>query len=104
MTTVEERHGTVHGTPIPIQDAIEAFSDTGDPARQALYAFAIAMRYQQTGNTDEARRWGQVAQRGYAALDIQTDADAADHPPLIFGVSIPNLMHEGVVTQRLGLA
>lgn len=78
--------------------------ETVDPRNAAEYAYALAVLYQQGGNSDRATQLGLKAITLFGLCRMETMEDCAALNVAIEGVVIPDLIHENVVRDRLKLA
>lgn len=74
-----------------------------DLKRVAELAYALAMIAKRIGEHDLKEYYGSKSVEIYKILDVQTIDDARPYHTRIKDVEIPDLMHEGVVIDRLSL-
>ena len=72
-----------------------------DPRNAAEYAYAIAMLHKRDGNFDEAKKYAQMAIDLFDQCQMNTMEECAARNVVIEGVAIPDLVHQGVVRNRI---
>jgi hypothetical protein len=72
-----------------------------DDRAAAEYAYALAVRLRDLGETDEARRYARECLQLAEALPSATLDDVASVRQAVGGVPLPEHFHDGVVRSRL---
>ena len=72
-----------------------------DDRPAAEYAYAIAVRLREAGDTDEARGYARECLRLAESLPSDTLDDVVSSRQSVGGVPLPDHFHEGVVRARL---
>jgi hypothetical protein len=72
-----------------------------DNRAAAEYAYALAVRLRETGESDEARKFARECLRLAETLSSATLDDVAMTRATVGGVSMPERFHDGVVRTRL---
>lgn len=92
-------------TTTPIASLIaeyEQADSAGDNQRSARIAYAIASRSAtEPGGIDQARQWARISLAIAQRLPSATLEDVTSTEQYIGGVAIPDLFHDGVVSERL---
>ena len=70
---------------------------------QAEKHYANAVLCQRWGDEMRARFYASMAIDLYKKINVQTLQDAAPTRTRIYGIELPDIMHEDVVRERLGL-
>ena len=72
-----------------------------DDRAAAEYAYALAVRLREVGQTDEARRYAEECVRIAESLPSNSLDDVVSTRQSVGGVSLPDHFHDGVVRARL---
>src|SRR4051812_39799675 len=72
-----------------------------DDRAAAEYAYALAVRLREVGQTDEARRYAEECVRIAESLPSNSLDDVASTRQSVGGVPLPDHFHDGVVRARL---
>lgn len=72
-----------------------------DPRRAAEIAYVLAVLSVQTKQMEDARRYGQESIELFKASNVESLEAACPRYTNLNDVPLPNLIHEGVVRQRL---
>ena len=67
----------------------------------AELAYVLAVIHKKEGNIKDARKYARQSIELFEGLDIQTLDDAASLYTVLNGIALPDLIHEGVVRDRL---
>ncbi|HIJ10998.1 TPA: hypothetical protein HA278_02980 [Candidatus Woesearchaeota archaeon] len=65
--------------------------------------YAAAMHEMRHGSRTRAKEIGRIAVAAYELYNPQTLDDAAPTRQIVKGINLPDIMHQDVVRQRLGL-
>jgi len=91
--------------PVPsIDDVVRQFEEERyyqDDRRAAEFAYALAVRYRDAGQTDEARKYAKTCLELLKGLSSSTLEDVQSDRMTVGGVPLPELFHDGVVRNRL---
>lgn len=72
-----------------------------NPREAAEHAYALAMLHKEDGNDDQAVRFGQESISLFDLCETDTIEDCCSRNQFIDGIPIPDLIHQGVVRNRL---
>ncbi|MBT8226862.1 MAG: hypothetical protein HKP61_12045 [Dactylosporangium sp.] len=88
----------------PISDLTQGFAEElyyGDDRAAAEYAYVLAVRFQELGATNDARRYARECLRLAEVLPTRSLDDVASARMMIGGIPMPERFHHGVVRSRL---
>jgi len=88
----------------PIADLVRQFEEEryySDNRRAAEFAYALAIRYREAGEIDEARKYAKTCLELLEGLPSTTLDDVQSDRMTVGGVPLPELFHDGVVRNRL---
>lgn len=83
-----------------LEQIMNSFSNT-NPRNAAEYAYVLAMLHKQSGNNEQAIRFGNEAIKLFNKCSMETMEDCAAHNVVIDGVALPDFIHQDVVRDRL---
>lgn len=89
----------------PISDLKKQYEEErfyGDDRAAAEYAYVLAVRLRDAGQTIEARKYARDCLRLTESLPARTLEDVASTRATLGGVPIPERFHDDVVRARLG--
>lgn len=75
-----------------------------DMKKAAEISYALAMQFKDEGNVDLKNVYGDYSFMLYEKFDVRSLEDAAPFYYKINGVILPDIMHEKVVEEKLGLS
>jgi hypothetical protein len=90
--------------PPSIAELRKAFDEEvfySDDRNAAEYAFVLAIRLRESGDTEEARKYAKESLRLAEGLSANSLDDVASPRLSLGGVSMPERFHDGVVRARL---
>ncbi len=88
----------------PISEVRKQYDDERffeDDRAAAEYAYALAVRLREVGQTDEARRYAEECVRLAESLPSKSLDDVVSARHEVGGVPLPDHFHDGVVRSRL---
>lgn len=90
-------------TPDMLSDILHNYN-RDDMKKAAEISYALAMNFKNKGNMDLKNVYGDYSFMLYEKFDVQSLEDAAPYYYQINGVILPDIMHEKVVEERLGMS
>lgn len=88
---------------LSIYELEENFSGFDSARDKAEVAFAIATRYNSRGNKSRAEEWGKASIYFFKQCEFRSITDCGPAHPVIGGVNLPDIIHDGVVAQIMQL-
>ncbi len=85
------------------QEIVTKSEKIDDLKRKAEESYAAAITWKREGNVGRARAFAIEAISLYEQLNIQTLEEAAPTRMRVNGVELPDIMHQDVVKERLGV-